>query len=389
LKTSTENKNTDLILPTERSKQPTTKYKIAGCVVLYIFSLCFFFTGKAFCAGAKGNDSLKYYDGQEFTIIGRFHSEKTYARFPLKYKNILRQDVWDLGQQSAGESIRFNTNASTIVVRWSVKGDETIDPMSATGIRGVDLYAFVDGRWMFMNTGQAQGNTNEYTLVTTGGEIFREYLLNLPLHDGLESLSIGIDHNATISKPKENYLITQKPVVYYGSSIAQGVCASRPGMAFTNILSRAMDRSFINMGFCGNGTFDLSVGEAMCEINAALYVIDCTPNTDKELIYERAVGLVKFLKEKKPEIPVLLIDCYDYEIGFIKSVDSDNEKKRIELRRAYAFLKSTGIQQLYYKSGEGLVGNDHEGTVDDVHPNDLGMMRIAKALQPEIQKIIK
>jgi lysophospholipase L1-like esterase len=160
-------------------------------------------------------------------------------------------------------------------------------------------------------------------------------------------------------------------------------------MAFTNILSRAMDRSFINLGFCGNGTFDLSVGEAMCEVNAALYVIDCTPNTNKELIYDRAVGLVKFLKEKRPEIPVLLIDCYDYEIGFIKSIDSENEKKRIELRRAFAFLKSIGIQQLYYKSGEGLVGNDHEGTVDDVHPNDLGMMRIAEALQPEIQKIIK
>jgi hypothetical protein len=389
LKTITEIKNIELNTLAKCRNNQTPKYKITGRVLLCIFLLSFFFPGKAICEGTEGNDSLKYYDGQEFTIIGRFHSEKTYARFPLKYKNILRQDVWDLGQQSAGESIRFNTNATKIVVRWTVKGDKTMDPMSATGIGGIDLYAFVDGRWMFMNTGQVQGNTNEYTLVTTGGEIFREYLLNLPLHDGLVSLSIGIDQNAIISNPKDNYLIAQKPIVYYGSSIAQGVCASRPGMAFTNILSRAMDRSFINLGFCGNGTFDLSVGEAMCEVNAALYVIDCTPNTNKELIYDRAVGLVKFLKEKRPEIPVLLIDCYDYEIGFIKSIDSENEKKRIELRRAFAFLKSTGIQQLYYKSGEGLVGNDHEGTVDDVHPNDLGMMRIAEALQPEIQKIIK
>ena len=87
-------------------------------------------------------------------------------------------------------------------------------------------------------------------------------------------------------------------------------------MAFTNILSRQLDRSIINMGFSGNGTYDLPVGEAICETDAALYVIDCNPNTKTELIYDRALALVRLLKQKRPAVPVLLVEGYYYENGF-------------------------------------------------------------------------
>jgi hypothetical protein len=358
-------------------------------IIFIIYSLCFISSGNALSQVSETKDTLKYYDGQEFTIIGKFHDEKNYVRFPQEYKNTLRSDVWDLGQHSAGISIRFRTNSPGISVRWTVKGDNIMDHMAFTGIKGIDLYAYVDGHWKYINTGRVKGKTNVFTMVRSGGGIFREYLLNLPLYDGIDSLSIGINNSAEISVPKENYLIAEKPVVYYGSSIAQGGCASRPGMAFTNILSRAMDRSFINMGFSGSGTFDLSVGEAMCETDAALYVIDCNPNTQTEQIYDRAVELVKLLKKKRPLVPVLLVEGFYYENGFVNPLDSDTEKKRIELRRAFRLLKESGVKQLYYKKGDGMIGYDHEGTVDGVHPNDLGMLRIAESLKPIIQKIIR
>jgi hypothetical protein len=337
----------------------------------------------------EANDTIKFYDGQLFHIIGKFHAEKNYVRFPQEYKSTLREEVWGLGQHSAGISIRFSTNSPDIVVRWTSKGDNIMDHMAFTGIKGVDLYAIVDGRWKYLNTGRVKGKVNEFVLVRSEDEVYREYLLNLPLYDGIDSLSIGIDRNAEITGPKENYLIAKKPVVYYGSSIAQGGCASRPGMAFTNILERAMDRSFINMGFSGNGTLDLSVGEAMCEIDAALYVIDCNPNTLRELIYDRTIELVKLLKHKRPDIPVLLVEGFYYENGFVKPEDSITEKKRVELRRALRTLEESGIKNLYYKKGDGLIGYDNEGTVDGVHPNDLGMHRIAEALQPAISKILE
>jgi lysophospholipase L1-like esterase len=160
-------------------------------------------------------------------------------------------------------------------------------------------------------------------------------------------------------------------------------------MAFTNILSRMTDRSFINMGFSGSGTFDIPVGEAMSEIDAALYIIDCNPNTKTDLIYQRAIDLVKLLKQKRPEIPILLVEGFEYVNGFGDPKESDQGKKNLELKRAFNTLKESGLKQIYYRKGEGLIGDDYEGTVDGVHPNDLGMMRIAQALKPAIQKLLK
>ncbi len=356
--------------------------------ILISFSLCFFFPGNIL-SQEKPADSLKFYDGQMFTVIGKGHSETSYNRFPEKYKTSIRKEVWGLGQHSAGMSIRFRTNASQITIRWTVKGDNIMDHMPFTGIKGVDIYAMVDDSWKYVNTGRVKGKENEFTVVKTKDLVFREYLLNLPLYDGVESLYIGVNKNAEITPPKEEYLVSAKPVVYYGSSIAQGGCASRPGMAFTNILARSMDRPFINMGFSGAGTFDLPVGEAIAEINAAAYVIDCNPNTTTDLIYEKCVELVKLLKKKRPEIPVLLVEAFNYENGFVKPENSENTKKNKELKRAFETLKDLGIKQLFYKKGDGLIGDDHEGTVDGVHPNDVGMLRIAEEIEPAIRKIIK
>jgi hypothetical protein len=355
------------------------------------FALIMFCLTTLILSGNNGSpaDTILYYDGQLFTIIGKYHNESNYVRFPQIYQTKLRKEIWELGQHSAGISIRFCTNSSKIIVRWTVKEDNTMDHMPATGIKGIDLYAFLDGHWKYVNTGRVKGKDNEYTFLESADNIYREYLLNLPLYDGIETLSIGINSNAEISRPKEDYLIAKKPVVYYGSSIAQGGCASRPGMAYTNILERKLDRSFINMGFSGNGTFDQSVGEAMCEIDAALYVIDCNPNTKTELIYERAVELVNQLKKCRPEVPVLLVEGFYYENGLGKPEDSVAEKKRLELRRAYKVLQESGIQQIYYQKGDGMIGSDHEGTVDGVHLSDLGMLRFAEAIQPIIEKILK
>jgi hypothetical protein len=252
------------------------------------------------------------------------------------------------------------------------------------------LYANVNGTWQFIQTGRPKDKTSEYVMLEKGEPVYREYLLNLPLYDGVESLFIGVNADADISKPMEPFLLSKKTVVYYGSSIAQGGCASRPGMAFTNILSRKLDRSFINLGFSGEGTFDESVGEAICEVDAALYVIDCNPNTNPELIYERAVKLVQQLKKNRPEVPVLLVENFLFDKSYFMPEKMSGEiLKRTELKKAYESLKKSGITNLYYQTGEGLTGNDHEATVDGVHPTDLGMFRIAEFLFPQILMIIK
>jgi len=161
-------------------------------------------------------------------------------------------------------------------------------------------------------------------------------------------------------------------------------------MAFTNILSRKLGRSFMNFGFSGEGTFDESVGDVMCDVDAALYIIDCNPNTDPELIYERAVKLVQQIKKCRPDVLVLLVENFLFDKSYFMPDKMKNEvAKRTELKKAFEYLKKSGITNLYYQTGDGLTGNDHEATVDGVHPTDLGMFRIAEFLLPEIEKILK
>jgi len=334
-------------------------------------------------------DSMKFFDGLQFTVIGKFHQEKNYARFPGEYKNKVRKEVWELGQNSAGISIRFRTNATDISVNWTAMEELSFPHMAATVVRGVDLYANVNGKWQFIQTGRPKGKSSEYVLLKDGEPVYREYLLNLPLYDGIEKLSIGINLDAEISLPVEQRLVKKKPIVYYGSSIAQGACASRPGMGFTNILSRKLDRAFINMGFSGEGTYDSSVAEAICEVDAALYVIDCNPNTPIQFIHERAVKLVRFIRSKRPDIPILLVENFIKDNDhFMKDQIWNGAGKQKELRNAFYNLKKSGIKNIYYQQGDGLIGNDHEGTVDGVHPNDVGMLRIAEFILPQLKTIL-
>ena len=336
-------------------------------------------------------DSLSFYDARQFTVIGRFHNEENYQRFPQRYKGVLRDQVWEESLSSAGIAIRFRTNATRIVVRWSLR---EVDPLSKKagppGTDGVDLYSNSGAGWQFVNTGKPKQKVNEFILLRNGDGAYREYLLNLPLYNGVDSLSIGVNVTAEISKPVEKYLMEKKPVVYYGSSIAQGAAASRPGMAYTNILSRKLDVPFINFGFNGEGKFDLSVALAMSEVDASLYIVDCTPNSKKEIICDSAIKVVRLLKAKRPLTPILLVEGFYYEDSYFNKDGLSNiDYKRRELRKAFDLLKQSGIKGLYYKKGDGLIGYDHEGTADGVHPNDVGMLRFSEQILPVIKSILK
>lgn len=357
-------------------------------LILFLFFCSSYFR---ISAAPAGGDSIVFHDGHEFAVIGKYHDEKNYLRFPAPYENTLREAVWKLSRHSAGIGIRFRTDSRNILVRWTVLNEGNLPHMPATGVRGVDLYAHTGKEWQYVRTGFPSEKTTEYALLTKGDGIAREYLLNLPLYDGVASVEIGVDASAETGPPRVRYLLDKKPVVYYGTSIAQGGCASRPGMAFTSILARRLDRSFINFGFSGNGTIETSVGEAMTEVDAALYVIDCNANTKAELIYDRTLALVRMLKSRRQDTPVLLVEGFMNESYYFNPAAGVNDaiaQQQNELRRAYDTLRKSGVKGLYYHEGEGLIGRDHEATVDGIHPNDIGMMRMADALFPVIRKIL-
>ncbi len=340
---------------------------------------------------AKPKTTFIYHDAMEFPVIDKYHQEHNYNRLPEKFKATVRPEVWALSLNSAGIAIRFRSNASSISAKWKVKNNASMNHMTATGIKGLDLYALVNNNWQFVNSGIPDNSgSSERTLLNGEQSVEREYLLFLPLYDGVDSLSIGVNTGAEITQPARQLLLEKKPIVYYGSSIAQGGCASRPGMAYTNILVRKLQRPVINFGFSGNGMFETNVGEALCETDPALFVIDCNPNTTPDLIHERAVKLVQQIRTCKPGVPILLVENFMYESAFFTpSVKEIALKKQAELKKAYADLQKLGMKNLYYMTGENFIGEDHEGTVDGVHPTDVGMERFAAHILPTLQKLTK
>ena len=237
---------------------------------------------------------IKYYDHDFFLIEGTTltdsEKENLYDRLPSSYKGKVRDAVWSLSKSSAGISVRFLSNSTTIRVKWELLNDAKMNHMAETGIKGIDLYFRNNGKWQYLNTARPAGKVNDYLLISNMDPVMREYRLYLPLYDGVTELEIGIDSLSSILKPERT---NNKPIVFYGTSITQGGCASRPGMVHTSIISRKLDVECINFGFSGNGRMEKPLAELISGIDALFYVLDGTNNMTPEQIHENAIPLVK------------------------------------------------------------------------------------------------
>ena len=189
-----------------------------------------------------------------------------------------------------------------------------------TGIKGLDLYCLEDAVWRFAGVGRPSGKENKATLVAHMEPKMREFLLYLPLYDGITDLQIGVDSLSEILLPAINLPVREKPIVFYGTSILQGGCATRPGMAHTNILSRWLNRETINLGFSGNGLLDVEIAEIMAHIDASVYVLDFVPNCQAARIDSLAERFYKVIRERQPYTPMhsfLISDSFNAAYLFI------------------------------------------------------------------------
>ena len=337
--------------------------------------------------------NLRWYDIRDLGLEGQGWEETDHPfdRLPAKAEGVVRDAVWRLSHHSAGICARFVTDASAISARWTLRYDNlAMNHMPATGVSGLDLYARDGENWRWVAVGRPnQVPTNETTLVSGVPEGLHEYLLYLPLYNGVESVEIGIGAGATLAKAPKRPEEKQRPIFFYGTSITHGGCASRPGMAYPAIVGRHLDCPAINLGFSGNGKMDIELADLLAEVDVSVYVIDCAPNMPAELITQRAVPFVKRLREKKPETPILMVENIVYQNSwFLDSKRESYTSKNVALRESFEDLQESGITNLYYLPCEELLGQDGEATVDGVHPTDLGFARMAETLEPILQEIL-
>lgn len=345
-------------------------------------------------AQADSKDALLWYDARLPGIEGQGWSETKapFDRLPAKAERVVRPAVWGLSRDSAGLASRFVTDAHEIHARWTLISDRLAMPhMPATGVSGVDLYVRQDdGTWHWLAVGQPHEKANTARLVGGLPAGKREYLLYFPLYNGVSTIEIGIPKDASLEKAPARVEAHRKPVVFYGTSITQGGCASRPGMVHTAILGRKWDRPVINLGFSGNGTMDPEMAELLGELDAAVYVIDCLPNMNAEQVAERVVPLVKIIRKARPETPIVLAEDRTYSNAFlIEGSRNRQAASRKALREGIAKLRSEGVSGLYELPGMTQLSADGEGTVDGSHPTDLGFADMADAFGKVIDPLLE
>ncbi|MEZ4825820.1 MAG: SGNH/GDSL hydrolase family protein [Bacteroidia bacterium] len=321
---------------------------------------------------------------------------KTYDRLPARAEKMVRPEVWNLSRHSAGLMIRFFSNSPDIRVRYTTGPNRQMPHMPATGVSGVDMYAI-----------DAEGNEfwchGKYTFGDTVSYVFdglrpndnfhkrgREYRLYLPLYNSVEWMEIGTPDTAIFTPLAVR---PDKPIVIYGTSIAQGGCASRPGMAWTAILSRKMDRPLINLGFSGNGRLEPEIIEMIGEIDAKVFVLDCLPNmvpsrfSDEEL-QKRILASVHYLQKRRPDVPILLTEHAGYtEEALVPSRQEAYQAANASLRMAFSQMKSEGVKNIFLLTKEEL-GLSMDGTVDGTHPTDLGMLEHARGYEAVLRQIL-
>jgi len=345
------------------------------------------------------NDDLNWYDLQKQSTpilqgVGWNEELKgTFGRFPLRAKEKVRPDVWWLSEDCAGITVRFRTNASEIKVAYQVSKPVSFPHMTSTGVSGLDLYTTDEhGKVVWSAGGYSFGDTVKYkfTNLTTypARSAGREYQLFLPLYNHVKWMEIGLPKDAELSWITPS---SEKPIVVYGTSIAQGGCASRPGMAWTGILNRELPYPLINFGFSGNGMLEKEVLNFINEIDARLYILDCLPNlvslpsAEIETATLNAVRQIRTLHQT----PILLVDHVGYTDGFVDKKKYDNYiRANLASRKAFEQLKMEGVQNVFYLTSEEI-NMPMDGMVDGIHPTDYGMRAYADAYEKIIRKILR
>ncbi len=337
-------------------------------------------------------EGLKFYDIEQepFKIYGVYKENGKFRRMPEEVAKSTKNDgVLALHANTAGGRVRFRTDSPYVAI--SVKLCDALRDMakfSVTGALGLDMY---------VNYGDGEGDVYQHTFVappdlesgyeSLKGEFkdnnMRDITVNFPLYGGVEKLYIGLDENANLEKATP--YIDKKPIVYYGSSITQGGCASRAGNSYQGFISRRFNCDYINLGFSGSARAEDEIAEYISNLDMSIFVFDYEHNAPTiEYLKETHPKMFRKIRGKHPDLPIIIMTSPRYFQPPQRGNWCDIVKK------TYENAKAAGDKNVYFLDGKDLMALcKNEGTIDKTHPNDLGFFAIASAVGDVIEKIWK
>lgn len=331
---------------------------------------------------------LKYVDAMTLTQVNKAHpTTKPYSRVEVDKYPDLSKTVRSYYSHSTGVALVFRTDSHTLGARWTTVGNKASTHYSALAQQGMDLYIKRDGKWVFAGIARPQrSDSHSATIVQNMPEGEKECLLYLPLFDEVKSLEIGIDPDARIEAAQNPF---RHKIVVIGSSITHGVGAGRPGMAYPAQLERATGFEFINLGASGQCKMEQFFAHVAADCDADAFLFDSFSNPSAQQINERLEDFVKTIREAHPDTPLIFLQTEVRESrNFDEKIRKFEDDKRAASEAGMKKLLKTD-RNIYFINPGMPLGDDHEATVDGVHPSDLGFARMLEEVQPRIIKILK
>ena len=341
---------------------------------------------------SHAQDSLRYIKAQHLAIGGKAkRTANIFQRIDGEEAIGMPKPVQSLARHSAGIYFVFETNSTSIAVRWKLGEEKYMANMTPIAHSGLDLYCLTNDKWQYVGVGKPEKGLlkQDQVIVQHLDTTLKRFMLYLPLYNAVTELEIGINKMAVIDTPKNMDIAKAKRVVVYGSSIVQGASASRPGMAYPAIIQRKLGIDVVNLGFSGNAKMEMEVARYLATVPADCFVLDCIPNQSPEQVSERAMPFIKYLRDKCPQTPIVILESVIRETGYFdQQVGKRVQKQNENIRQAYLQLKKEKYTGLFFISADQLIGKDHEATIDGTHLTDLGFTRIADAVTKVIKKVM-
>ncbi len=321
---------------------------------------------------------------EPFSVHGIFmptNSHKAFYRMNIDAAASVNDGVAALNTNCAGGRVRFKTNSSYIAVKAIMTNVGKMPHFALTGSAGFDLYSGKKHIATFQpKFDMADEVFGEYN---SGEGKLRQYTLNLPLYSGLKELYIVLDKDAVVqsAKPYKN----EKPIIFYGSSITQGGCASRPGTAYPAIISRKLGLDYVNLGFSGSAKGENEMAEYIASLDMSAFVFDYDHNAPTaEYLNKTHEKFFKIIRKKHPDIPII---CVSQPVP----THADYKERIHIIEKTVLNATQSGDDNVYFINMSDYLkkkGVLDEASVDKCHPNDIGFYFMSKAIENAIKKFL-